>query len=307
MRATLIAQRVSGSIRVVLGSILAFAAGCGSKGTDSDEPDRIIDYAQFVDQTTPWGTDMVRIPAGTFTMGGGIADPADRYTDHDVTLTHDFWIGQSEVTQAQWAPILDAWDPAPSSGDPCDDCPVNQVSWVDAAMYLNALSVEAGLDVCYTESELGARVADPYIHDPYDCPGYRLPMEAEWEYAARAGVDTVYSGSIHASDVAWWSVNSGGYVHPRCGLAPNAWGFCDMSGNVQEWTNDGYDPEFGGSGDGSACTDPPGPSGTDKHRVLRGGDYHGDEFDVNVVSRIGWTYLNSSPGVGFRIARSVIP
>lgn len=310
MRATLIAQRVSGSARVVLGGILAFAAGlagCGSKGTDSDEPDQIIDYAQYVDQTTSWGTDMVRIPAGTFTMGGGVADPEDWYTDHQVTLTHDFWVGQSEVTQGQWASFLGGEDPAPSSGEPCDDCPVNEVSWPDAAMYLNGLSALEGLDVCYIETDIAARIADPYIHDPYDCPGYRFPTEAEWEYAARAGADTEFSGSNTPSDVAWWLANSDAVLHPRCSLALNAWGLCDMSGNVYEWTNDGADAEYGGYGDGSASTDPPGPAGIDRHRILRGGSWNGDEVDINVSNRMGVSYFTGTPYCGFRIARSVIP
>ncbi|MFM2160846.1 MAG: hypothetical protein RLZZ383_358 [Pseudomonadota bacterium] len=238
---------------------------------------------------------MVVIDPGTYTMGGGAADVYGSLSDSDVTLTHSFWMGKSEVTQAEWAAWTTASDTAPSyfTGD---DLPVEQVSWLDAARYANALSTAEGLTPCY-ESD-GSAFAAAYP-DPYTCPGYRLPTEAEWEYAARAGEAYIYAGSNTASAVAWTYETSSSTTHDACTLAENAWGLCDMSGNVFEWTNDWYEPYYSSG----TSADPAGPS-SGSGRVFRGGAWSDEAAGATVANRYGLSPGFSRNSVGFRLSRS---
>ena len=258
--------------------------------------------AAELDYATVWGSEMIAITPGSFTMGGGIADSAGEYIDHEVTLTHDFWIGQAELTQGEWAMWTGAADATPSYFSSCGaDCPVEQVSWYDAAQYANALSAAEGLTACYLSD--GTDLAVAYQTDPYACPGYRMPTEAEWEYAARAAEDTIYSGSNTIGDVGWHISNSGSSTHPVCGLATNAWGLCDMSGNVFEWTGDWHSTSYDGYSTGSASSDPPGPS-SGTARVVRGGSWYFTVDYAAVSTRAGGPPGYAYFAVGFRLARS---
>lgn len=250
--------------------------------------------------TTTWDHDMLAVSPGSFSMGGGAGDPSSSYTDHDVTLTHTFWIGEHEVTQDEWAAWTEAPDPTPSyfTGGLR---PVEMVSWTMAAQYANALSAEEGLTECYLSD--GSAMVPAYESDPYACPGYRLPTEAEWEYAARAGEDTTYSGSNTVGNVAWYYSNSGGTTHNVCLLDPNASGHCDMSGNAFEWTNDWYGASYGGYGSGAASTDPAGPS-SGIYRVFRGGSWGALSLNARVTYRNYADADYTSDQVGFRLARS---
>ena len=289
-------------------------AGDVSDGTDCDDADAslyadadgdgVCDTATLAaDYATLWGSEMILLPAGTFTMGGGAGDPDGTYTDHEVTLTHDFWMGETEVTQAQYALFTTAADPTPSYFGGYADRPVEMVSWYEVAKYANALSTAEGLTPCYLTD--GTELAAAYLTDPYSCPGYRLPTEAEWEYAARAGEDMTYAGSSTIGDVAWYATNSGGMTHSACGLTANAWGLCDMSGNVWEWTGDWYSSSYDGYGTGSGTTDPPGPtSGSD--RVVRGGAWTLGASYATVSGRDGVAppyYVFGD--IGFRLSRSI--
>lgn len=269
-----------------------------SRFTDADG-DGACDPAA-ADYTTVWGSGMIAVVGGTFTMGGGKGDPSDGYQDHEVTLTRDFWIGRSEVTAAQWA----AWSGLhPAYHGSCDDCPVEQVSWEDAAMYANALSAAEGLTACYLAD--GSDLDSAYLADPSSCDGYRLPTEAEWEYAAKSTVDAEFSGSDDSDEVAWTSNNAAGETHEVCGLATNAWGLCDMSGNVWEWTGDWYGQLYGGYGDGLLSLDPAGES-TGTIRVIRGGAWFYSESYARVCVRGNTvTPVSRFNVIGVRLARAI--
>ncbi len=237
---------------------------------------------------------MLPVAPGHFLMGSPADEPGRNADEvqHYVTLTRPFWLARTEVTQAQWRAVTGE---SPSrfgvGAGGGDSHPVERVSWLDAVAYLNRLSALEGLPSCYTERAEGFDFAG------LDCKGYRLPTEAEWEYAARAGTTTAtYAGAPRLEGqrrapgldaIAWYPGNSGlpggdiacpeptSMQHPaeRCGTHPvglkraNAWGLHDMLGNVWEWTHDAYGPL-----DESAAIDPIGPP-TGPRRVTRGGGW----------------------------------
>ena len=250
----------------------------------------------------------------TFTMGSptGEGGRLDNETQHEVTLTHSFWIQETEVTQSEFEAVM-GFNPSNFSG--CGgDCPVERVRWHEAAAYCNALSVDAGLSECFDCAGSGTSVscepAAAYA-SPYDCPGYRLPTEAEWEYAARSGTTSgTYNGeldetgcsmSIVLNPIAWYCGNSEGMSHPVVGLESNNWGLYDMLGNVWEWCHDWYDDYPSG-----AVTNPFGP-GMGRDRVFRG-----SAWAVNAgYTRAAFRGKNipgfSHNNVGFRPVRSLEP
>lgn len=164
------------------------------------------------------GFDMVRVAGGTFTMGSPSTEQGRNHDEcqHQITVG-SFFIGKYEVTQAQWKAVMGN---NPSEHKDCDDCPVENVSWDDVQDFLKKLN-----------SLTGKR--------------YRLPTEAEWEYAARGGAKSkayTYAGSNTLSSVAWFEANSGLKTHSVGGKAPNELGLYDMSGNVWEWCQDTWAP-----------------------------------------------------------------
>jgi len=181
---------------------------------------------------------MIVLPAGSFQMGSPSDAPrrSSGEAQHEVRIERPFAIARTEVTQAQWRAVMGT-DPSKFAGD---DRPVERVSWRDAVEYCNRLSVREGLAECYSPSAPDS-TARP------GCDGYRLPTEAEWEYAARAGT----SGPRYhepLGDVAWYwdnAVRGTGSVGTK--LA-NAWGLHDMLGNVWEWASDGHEILVGGRG-----------------------------------------------------------
>ena len=226
--------------------------------------------------TNSLGMEFIRIPAGTFQMGdiwGG--GQSDESPVHTVTLTKDFFIGTYEVTQAQWEAVMGS---NPSSFSSCGgDCPVETVSWYDVQAFIDALNAAEGTTA------------------------YRLPTEAEWEYAARAGTTTKYSFGNEENllgDYAWYDVNSGSETHPVGQKQPNPWGLYDMHGNVWEWAQDWIS-----NYSSSPTTDPAGPS-SGTYRVVRGGGWVSGAFFLRSAFR-----LRAAPGfrygiLGFRLVRS---
>ncbi len=231
----------------------------------------------------------------------------DNETQHEVTLTQDFEILATEVTQSEFEAVM-GYNPSHFSG--CADCPVEWVSWYEAAAYCNALSDAAGLDRCYvcsgSDEEVECEPGSSFT-TPYDCTGYRLPTEAEWEYAARAGTTTAtYNGDLDDIDcssavvdpIAWYCGNSDDTTHLVGTRGSNDWGLHDMLGNVWEWCHDWDDVYPDGS-----VTDPWGPP-SGSHRVIRGGSW-------NFLARLARAALRGRDrpayrydNVGFRPVRS---
>jgi len=233
---------------------------------------------------------MVRVEGGTFQMGSNDGNGGffiDNRPVHTVTLK-SFYIGKYEVTQKEWREVMGN-NPSWFKGD---DLPVEEVSWFDAIEYCNRRSIREGLTPAYSGS-------GDNITCNWNANGYRLPTEAEWEYAAKGGNGSpgnyIYSGSNTIGDVAWYKGNSGGRTHPVGTKAANSLGIHDMSGNVDEWCWDWY-----GSYPNGTQTDPRGPvSGIS--RVKRGGDWNDDVSWISSVSRYNFSPHNVRDG--FRLVR----
>ncbi|MGK0362551.1 MAG: sulfatase modifying factor 1 [Bradymonadia bacterium] len=192
-------------------------------------------------QKTPNRPAMQPIAAGSFVMGSPAEEKWHYRAEakHTVRLTRGFRLARTEVTQAQWAKLMGN-QPSRYKGD---TLPVEQVTWFDAVAYVNALSKAEKLEPCYATTcsgkpgERGFECSKVKFKG-LSCPGYRLPTEAEWEYAARAGTTGPRYGPL--KDVAWFGEYSKSTTHPVAQKTPNAWGLYDMLGNVWEWTNDPY-------------------------------------------------------------------
>jgi formylglycine-generating enzyme required for sulfatase activity len=215
--------------------------------------------------------EMVVIPAGSFEMGGAFADEEPV---HRVTLK-GFALGRTEVTQGQWKSLMGN-NPSKFSGffSGCDDCPVEQVNWGMVKAFIQSLNAKTGKT-------------------------YRLPSEAEWEYACRAGGTQTYCGGENVDSVAWYGGNSGSKTHAVAGKQPNAWGLYDMSGNVWEWAEDCWNRTYKGApSDGSAWI-----NGSCKWRVLRGGSWNNEPPNARSAERNQASAELGGHNLGFRPAR----
>ena len=242
------------------------------------------------------GLKLVWCPAGTFRMGSPDSDKGaldHEKPQHTVELTSGFWLGQTEVTQGQWQSVMGT---SPWQGQEYikegADYPATYVSWKDAQAFCQKL----------TEQERGAGRLSSGME-------YRLPTEAQWEYACRAGTTTKYSFGDDEkllSVYGWWRGNvpadenakNERHAH-RVGMKqPNPWGLYDMHGNVTEWCQDWYESEYYGSSPGS---DPQGPSKA-LYRVFRGGSFYGaGEYSRSAARR--WHLPDDRVlNFGFRVA-----
>ena len=250
------------------------------------------------------GYKLARISAGRFLMGSP-AGELGRNNDevqHRVTISRDFLIGTTAVTQEKWRRVM---GDNPSSFSTCgDNCPVENISWYEAVKFCNRLSDMEGLLRCY-EGE------GEDVEWNQNCDGYRLPTEAEWEYAARAGSATALAtGPVTAAGneeclpdrkldlIAWYCANSGGQAHAVAQKRANAWGLFDTYGNVAEWVWDRY-----GKYSSRSLTDPQGASGGSL-RVFRGGSWTSFAQECRAAARGGRSPIERALTVGFRLARS---
>jgi formylglycine-generating enzyme required for sulfatase activity len=249
---------------------------------------------------TKSGRELVTIPAGFFEMGS-------RHGRDEEKPVHKVWVDaflmdRHEVTQAEYETLgrIEAF-PNPSHFQ-APDLPVEQVTWPQAARFCNARSRLEGLQPCYDE-DTGAC--------DFQANGYRLPTEAEWEYACRAGTSSDYSfgdGARRLADFAWFVDNSGQKTHPIGQKKANSWGLCDMHGNVAEWCQDFYAANYYRS---SPQQTPRGPDQGNEY-VLRGGSWKSPADTLRSAYRIG-----ESPGfsdaclardaIGFRCVRRPLP
>ena len=256
------------------------------------------------------------ISAGSFTMGSPVSE-VGRNSDelqHTVTLSNDFELQAWEVTEGQFEALL-GYNPSYLQWGAT--YPVEQVTWHEAAAFANALSTVVGYAECYTCSGSGSTVSCTAPADPYACEGYRLPTEAEWEYASRAGTTgafwtpngggNLFSGDEYSCDpstllddgtaligVSWHCAASSAYSAPSL----NDWDLRYMYGNVSEWVNDWYDAYSSG-----AVTDPAGPA-TGSYKILRGGHYSAYPKDVRSAVRQYLDPASVDPYAGIRLART---
>lgn len=228
--------------------------------------------------TNSIGMKFALIPAGSFTMGSpeSEAGRSSNETQHFVTITRPFYMQTTEVTQGQWKKLM---GDNPSHFKDCgDDCPVEKVLWEDAQNFIEKLNAKEGV-----------------TH-------YRLPTEAEWEYAVRAGTTTAFSFGDDLWDTnafAWYIGNSEDQTHPVGAFKPNPWGLYDMHGNVSEWVEDWHADYPAGS-----VVDPKGPQ-SGSHRVIRSGSWANRASTLRSARRRGLRLDEYGELVGFRLARSV--
>jgi formylglycine-generating enzyme required for sulfatase activity len=222
------------------------------------------------------GVEMISLLGGTFTMGTSEGNP-DEGPPHKVTVSA-FLMDKFEVTHEMFAK---AQLPDPSHWQENPKAPVERVRWRDAKAYCNERSRMEGLKPCYNEKTV-----------EWDCDytadGYRLPTEAEWEYAARAGTTSPYEfGSAEkAQQYAWIAANGEQKTHAVGQKKPNAWGLFDMYGNVSEWCEDVYSPTWYKESSANDPTGPPSP-GHDVKRVMRGGSWNAGPDAARVTYREG--------------------
>ncbi len=240
-------------------------------------------YYRAVAENYTVPANMIYLPPGAFTMGSP-TNEVDRQTGEGpqttVTLREGFWIGKHEVTQAEYE-ALTGLNPSYFRGDPSR--PVDSVSWFEATDYCVRLT---------RQEQAAGRIATNSV--------YRLPTEAEWEYACRSGTSTRFSygedaGYTQLANYAWHAGNSGQATHSVGQKLPNPWGLFDLHGNLWEWCQDWWDAYVGGN-----AIDPQGPA-TGSERVIRGGGWLYQARFCRSAQRNALSPDRSGSGVGFRV------
>jgi uncharacterized repeat protein (TIGR02543 family) len=301
-----------------------------SAGTSFTPTSNITLYARWISGGSISGTsdiEMVWIPAGTFIRGSNdsLDFDANASPAHQVTLTSGFLIGKYHVTQDQYQAVMGS-NPSwfhggsgrePAAGEVQGRRPVESVNWYDALVFCNRLSILEGLTPAYemqTEANTSIWSTDPntwgavpseFINTRWDAvrvvtgsTGYRLPTDAQWEYACRAGTTTAYNtGEMRSNNTGWNWENSNSRTREVGRLPPNSWGLYDMHGNVWEWCWDWY-----GTYSSGAQTDPVGAS-SGSYRVHRGGWWGIFEEIMRSAARSGWSADLQHYGIGFRVTR----
>jgi formylglycine-generating enzyme required for sulfatase activity len=275
-------------MRFVLAAVVGLCVGCTS--LLADEPGKPAEVKNAGKQTieNSIGMKFVRIPKGTFLMGsppdeeGSIADKRQ----HEVTLTRDFYLSVYEVTQSQYEEVMEEnlnyYQGSQLPGKDTSHFPADSVSWNGATEFCRRLSELS------EEKKANRR--------------YRLPTEAEWEYACRANsrTPTKFSFGIHDNqlgDHAWYAANSNKMTHPVGSKRPNKFGLYDMHGNAWEWCSDWYDENYYAN---SPATDPKGPD-SGSFRVLRGGSCDDEPDLVRCAHRGCNTPVDRDYYIGIRV------
>jgi acetoin utilization deacetylase AcuC-like enzyme/formylglycine-generating enzyme required for sulfatase activity len=263
---------------------LALLAGCRRQGETAAPTPQIT--------TTKSGIEMVLIPGGSFEMGSDQGSPDDAPV-HKVTIS-PFWMDRCEVVQEEFRKY-ERSDPSHFKGP---RHPLEQINWTDAAGYCNDRSLAEGLEPCYNDETWECN---------FSANGYRLPTEAEWEYACRAGTRTRYSFGDSASQLAahaWHAENAAKTTHPVGQKKPNPWGLYDMHGNVSEWCHDRYAKDYYRQ---SPDRDPRGPA-AEQERVIRGGAWNSSTESCRSAYRASSLSIDdtclSDDAIGFRCVRN---
>jgi formylglycine-generating enzyme required for sulfatase activity len=263
-------MRRSAVFILVLFAALVLDAGCRERTAASNataQPFRVVSKS---------GVEMIALPGGRFTMGTSDATP-DEAPPHQVSVSA-FLMDKFEVTHEMFAA---AQLPDPSHWQENPKTPVERVRWRDAKAYCNERSRLEKLTPCYNEK------TTEWDCD-YSANGYRLPTEAEWEYAARAGAGSYDLASPDKlRQYAWYADNAEQKTHPVGQKKANAWGLADMYGNVSEWCEDVFSPTYYKESPAVDPTGPPNPAGTDVKRVMRGGNWNAPADACRVTFRQG--------------------
>jgi formylglycine-generating enzyme required for sulfatase activity len=296
--APLAAVGVVALLLVIMLIVVGLISAMANRGTNQiepapDSPSRAetarSDPSSLKTWTNSLGMKFVRIEAGKFTMGS--TEDFDEQPPHTVEITRPFSLGQHEVTQGQYQAVMGE---NPSEFKGSNDLPVEQVSWLDAVTFCNKLGEKEGRTPCYRIDGKDVTVIAGN--------GYRLPTEAEWEYACRAGSTTRYPFGDNGAELgenAWFSGNAELKTHPVGQKRPNRWGLHDMLGNVWEWCQDGYDGEFYQK---SPPRDDPAGSSEGFFRVFRGGSWNYDTSFARPAFRNRFTPVLRFNDLGFRLA-----
>jgi formylglycine-generating enzyme required for sulfatase activity len=282
--------------------------GGPSDSSAVDDADRGVGDAGRPQAPGDWV--LVDVSDTPFMMGSPRGEPGrvGYETQHEVTLTQNYWMMTTEITQGQFLELMGY---TTSNFGACGPtCPAEYTNWYQFAAYMNAASRREGLGECYectgTRDTVECLPSGDYA-TPYECPGYRFPTEAEWEYAARGGTTTgTYRGELTATDctdttldpIAWFCGNANNTTHPVASKDPNDYGLYDMLGNVYEWCHDSDDHYPDGS-----VTDPWGPE-SGRWRILRGGAYNSSAGWLRAAYRNSYQPDTRGPGYGARASRS---
>ena len=273
----------------------------------------------------------VRLKAGSFKMGSPESEPGRDVNEnqHRVTFDRDFYMLSTELTVSIYTEFMGV-NPSEDFSDCGARCPVEFVSWHDAAYFSTVLSQQSSLDACYTctvdteEEEEGSEGNQSHlcsaVEDLYSCNGFRLPTEAEWEYAARAGtnasmwtpqgggdfdedlvrscdIEITLSDGTSLGELAWFCHNAQEQVHEVASKTPNEWGFYDMGGNLREWVNDWY-----GDLPTEAVTNPTGALEANT-KIAKGGCWSDMPKRLRHASRTHSNPERRSNQFGFRLVR----
>ena len=273
------------------------------EGPATQEVGGVMAFAEVI---VPAPDGFALVQPGRFIVGSPSSEQGRSFVDeyeYPVSLTHAYLISTTELTQAEWSAVSDS---QPWKGTTCSGgCPATGVSWFDAVWYCNARSRKEGLDACYNLQ--GCRGAPGVNLECKEvqfvglgCEGYRLPTEAEWERAARAGSTSALHGPADA--VAWYNRTADERLHPVAEKSANEWGLFDTAGNAYEWVWDVY-----GLYPTGHTVDPMGPSSTEGYRTFRGGGYVSPRRYVRAAEREYNLPTYKRPYLGFRVARTALP